>query len=97
MKRAALLALGAVWGLSAQAVIVGAVESGSREGSTGIIQLHDERGPCQGMAFKAEWVPPRGEVVAGCWVAVNGGVVVVFFDGDSAQVPLQSIKRPPDT
>jgi hypothetical protein len=71
------------------------VPVGVIEGSGGKTYLYPDQGPvCVGRTFKAEFVPKHGVPIGGCWMPVNGGVSLVFFDGDSGVAPSESIKKP---
>lgn len=56
------------------------------------ISLFNEAGSCVGEARRAEYTSTRGERIPGCWVAGSKAVFVVFFDGDTATVPLGAVK-----
>lgn len=88
--KAALLALLALLALPVQADVIGDVQS-----SAGRIELHAERGPaCMEPARHAVFVGRHGAQVPGCWTLRDGSVLVVFFDGDVAQIPVQAIRKP---
>jgi hypothetical protein len=76
--------------LPAQAAVLGFVQStdGSR------IELHDDKGHCQGSALRASFVFPNGDRIGGCWTVIGPEVGVVFFDGDFARIPVQALKEP---
>jgi hypothetical protein len=86
----ALAAAGALLSPPANAAIVGTVPHPS--GS--FINLHDEAGPCVGDAKRAEFVAADLSKVAGCWVASQGFVMVVFFDADVARIPFPAVRKP---
>lgn len=75
--------------LPAHAAVFGTVPTQS-----GRIDLHDEKGACEGDAMRAEFVSLAGRKVGGCWVVIRGGVQVAFLDGDAEQIPTAAIKRP---
>ena len=88
MKRAACIFL-ALIALSAQSKVIGTTDDGGNR-----IDLHDERGPCEGDALRAEYVKSNGEVTAGCWISKGPMVYVVFLDADVARIPMQSVRKP---
>lgn len=91
MKRAICALLLLLFVGVTQAAVIGEVES-----STGRIDLMDEAGPCVDGARAAAYVPRHGKTIPGCWVAGGSVVFVVFFDGDTARVPVSAV-RPPKT
>ena len=52
------------------------------------ITLFTEKRMCVGAARYAEFLEGAGPAVAGCWVPGPGFIALVFFDGDTAQVPM---------
>lgn len=58
------------------------------------IELHDERGPCEGQALRAVHVTAAGHRTSGCWVLGDGNVTVLFLDGDLARIPVGALRKP---
>lgn len=85
----ALALITAMASVPAQASVVAWAPSGN-----GVISLHGERGWCQGAARQAEYVEPGAETIRGCWVPIQGGVMVLFFDGDTAGLPTAALRKP---
>ena len=78
---------------SAAAFAAGPV--GVYKGPGGSTFLYAEPGPtCVNGAYKAEYVPLRGKAIGGCWKAAQGGVHIVFFDGDAGLAPSEAITKP---
>ena len=61
------------------------------------IVLHDQAGPCAGSAKLAEYIPLKGNVVIGCWLALPSNVTVSFLDGERGTVPLGDLKKLADS
>lgn len=59
----------------------------------GRIELHQDRGPCQGHAKRAAYVAPNGESVGGCWITQGQVVGLVFLDGDVARIPIAALQK----
>lgn len=87
--KAALL-LGLLLATQAQAAVVGIVQL--RSGAH--LRLHDQPGICVNGALLVEYVAPGKPVIAGCWVRLGDVLRAVFLDGDSGDVPIESVKRP---
>jgi hypothetical protein len=79
---------------SAQAAVMGVVST-----EQGSLELHDEAGAtCKGEAKRADFVSPRGERTGGCWIVTDDGMIwVVFFDTDTARIPVRFVKKPEQT
>lgn len=58
------------------------------------VDLYAEAGPCVGDARRAEYVPKKGDPIAGCWVFTGQGVRIVFLDGDSGTLPAAVFQKP---
>ena len=82
-----LFALGAT-GAYAQVIAEATSADGAR------VVLHEDAGPCVGQARLAEYVPPSGPVVAGCWLATPSHITVAFLDGERGKVPVADLRRP---
>lgn len=71
------------------AKVVGVVDS-----TPGRIELSDESGICMGTARAAAYVAGDGTKTPGCWTGMQGGVFVVFLDGEIARIPMSAIRPP---
>ena len=61
---------------------------------SGRIDLYEEAGPCVGQARRAEYVPKKGDPIAGCGVFTGQGVRIVLLDGDSSTLPAAVFQKP---
>jgi hypothetical protein len=68
-----------------------------REPGGAVILISDERGPCVGDAMSAAYVSKKGDRTPGCWVTDGRVVFIVFFDGETAKVPVQVFVKSKDT
>jgi hypothetical protein len=65
------------------------------ESELGQITLDSEPGACLGAARAAIWRSADAQtVIPGCWRPIDGGVQLVFLDGDALRVPLRALKKP---
>lgn len=81
-----LLAL--LFAASAHADVIATVET-----NAGKIEVHNTDGACVDGAKHALFVG-GGKKIPGCWVHIPGGMFMVFFDGDTARVPISALKVP---
>lgn len=90
MRALILLAAIAACAAMAEPVAVVTAQSGAS------ITLTDERGPCVAEARLAIWRSPDGAArVDGCYLIVPpAGVIVSFLDGERADIPIASLKKP---
>jgi hypothetical protein len=73
----------------AEVILVATAPSGES------VMLTDEPGPCVRGARLALWVSADAkDKIPGCYRPTAGGVVVVFMDGDMAQIPVHQLKEP---
>lgn len=73
---------------ASQAAVIAEVAQGDLR-----LELHDEAGPCLGHARLAVFY--QGLVrVPGCWTLRGAQVLIVFLDGDMAEVDVQLFRRP---
>lgn len=77
-----------------QPITVGKAVGVVTSGDGAKVVLYDGSGLCVRAARYAEHVPPKGEKTPGCWVATNGGwVLVSFLDGERGNIPTAHLKR----
>lgn len=63
-----------------------------------IIALYGEAGPCVGGALKAEYTAKDGVTkIPGCFQMRGDHVVIVFFDTDTAAIPIAAFRPPKRT
>ena len=74
---------------SAQAEVIATVDA-----TGGRIEVHNTDGACVDGAKHVVYVGNDGKRVPGCWVHIPGGMFMVFFDGDTARVPMGALKIP---
>ena len=66
----------------------------SRDGAR--VLLHTGAGPCVGAARLAEHVSAEGEKTPGCWLMMQGTILVSFLDGERGDIPVAHLKRVAD-
>lgn len=69
---------------------------GTVDSPPGRIELNSEAGPCLGNARSAAYVAADGSRIPGCWIHGQGGLFVVFMDGEIARIPIGAVKPPTD-
>lgn len=83
--------------LAGACAVASAKPIGVANGPNGSIVFHDEAGAvCVGEARRAEYREPGKPAIGGCWTANGPLLLVVFFDGDIARVPMQAVEPPKD-
>lgn len=60
------------------------------------VTLHDEAGPCEDSARLAVYQQGK-KTIRGCWVAVPGGIMVSFLDGQRGDIPAAHFRKVKDT
>jgi hypothetical protein len=61
------------------------------------VVLYDQSGPCVGAARLAEHISPDGEKTPGCWLLLQGTVLVSFLDGERGDIPVTHLRRLTDS
>ena len=88
--RTLLVTLFALTATGASAQVI--AEARSADGAR--VVLHEGAGPCVGKARLAEYVPPSGPAVVGCWLATPSHITLAYLDGESGKVPVADLRRP---
>jgi hypothetical protein len=61
------------------------------------VLLYDQSGPCVGAARLAEHISPDGTKTPGCWLLLQGTVLVSFLDGERGDIPVSHLRRLADS